>query len=356
MKKNLLLIILSTCGIINSQNIFKNDFSNFITDSPLHSQNGWSHTNNPPAEFGIGNCVPIVTGGICSGSYVITSPIAYPDYGTSTNSIQIAGQLDNPGRGILPIISDGDLYVGLVLNISSAPGTSASDFLRINNGGNGSGISSEVAFRLLVQDATTGYKIGIRKGASANLTVYTNDIYNYDENVLVILKYSQLTGTNDDILNLYTNPSYASGEPTNPTSTTSSGFDQSGLIDRLVFRFALNTTGTMPTGKTGLISVARTWADLGFIPLSTTSFNSNNFTIIGNNASNGFLTIKCDEEITNASLNIYTITGAIIEKQTISLEKNANEIKINPITTTGLYIVEVIDNSGKKIIKKITIN
>ena len=62
----------------------------------------------------------------------------------------------------------------------------------------------------------------------------------------LILKYSQLAGAGDDILNLYVNPVIANGVPATPDATTSSGTDQSGTIDRLVFR--QNATATPTAG------------------------------------------------------------------------------------------------------------
>ena len=356
MKTKLLIACLLTTCLLTAQNIFKDDLSTYVTNSPLHSQGTWSHFNNPPTEFGIGNCVPLVSGGSCNGTNVVVNPISYVSYGSSPNSMEIAGLLDNPGRGILPIITNGDLYVGIVIKITTAPGTSTADFLRINNGGNGAGTSSEVAFRLLVQDAGSGYKIGIRKGVTSNATVYTTDIYNYNDTVLVILKYSQLSGTNDDVLNLYANPVYAVGEPLMPTTTTSSGLDQSGLIDRLVFRLAFNTAGTMPTGYAGLISVARTWFDLGFIPLSVNQFDANSFTVLGNNASKGIITINSKMALNNCTLHIYAMTGQLLETQKINVSQNNNDIAINPIHQASVYVVELITENGSKFIKKIITN
>ena len=44
------------------------------------------------------------------------------------------------------------------------------------------------------------------------------------------------------------------------------------------------------------------------------------------------------------------------EKQTVSFTDNDNDISINPITTNGIYIVEIIEQSGEKYTQKITIN
>lgn len=353
MKKTLLFFILFISSISQAQNIFKDDFSTYTSGQSLHSQGLWSHVNDAAnGGYGAGACNPVVSGQPCFSATILDNTISYLNYGSSIKSLSIAGLLDNPGHPILPVVVNGDLYVGMVLKITTAPAPgSAVDFFRVINSD-----TSLVTFRLLVQDATTGFNIGIKKGSSANPTTYTSQIYNYNQDVLVILKYSHLAGANDDLLNLYVNPDYALGEPSVPTATTSSGFDQSGNIDRMVFRLGFNSVGTMPTGFAGLTSASTNWFGLGFIPLSVNQFEAKPLTILGNHAKSGSISITTERSVENATMNIYTITGALIEKQKISLYNTTNEIGIKPITTTGIYIVELIENSGKKQVQKITIN
>ncbi|WP_293872472.1 T9SS type A sorting domain-containing protein [Flavobacterium sp.] len=353
MKKKLLIACLLTSCFLTAQNIFQDNLATYTVGSSLHSQGLWSHNNDAAnGGFGAGACNPVTSGGSCSSSNVVSNSISYLNYGTSAKSLEIAGFLDNPGHPLQPVIIGGDLYVGMVLNIATAPTVgSASDFFRAANSD-----TSLITFRLLVQDAGTGYKVGIKKGSSANLTVYTNGIFNYNQDNLVILKYSHLSGTNNDILNLYINPDYASGEPVIPSATTNTGTNQSGNIDRIFFRFGFNNAGALPTGFAGLVSAARTWFNLGFIPLSVEQFNSNSFTVLGNNASKGIITINSKMALTNSTLNIYSITGQLLETKKISIGENNNDITINPIHQASVYVVELITEDGSKFIKKIITN
>ncbi len=352
MNTKLLVACLLSSYFLTAQNIFKDDFSTYTVGTPLHSQGLWSHLNDAAnGGFGAGGCNPVTSGGSCSSSNVVSNTIAYPNYGSSINSIEIAGFLDNPGHPLQPVVIGGDLYVGMVLNFSTAPAVgSAFDFFRAANSD-----TSLITFRLLVQDAGTGYKVGIRKGASSNPTVYTDAILNYNQDNLVIIKYSHLADVNDDIVNLYVNSDYASGEPISPSATTNTGIDQSGNIDRIFFRLGFNTDGALPTGYAGLVSAARTWFDLGFIPLSVDQFDATSFTVIGSQASKGLLSINSKMAISNATLNIYTITGQLIENKTISLEATNNDIAICPVHQAAVYIVELITENGTKFTKKITI-
>lgn len=97
-------------------------------------------------------------------------------------------------------------------------------------------------------------------------------------------------------------------------------------------------------------------SDIGFIPLVVNQFENNPLTIIGNNAKNGSLSIISSRTINDAKLNIYTVTGVLIEKQNLSIENTTNEISINPIQSTGIYIVEIVENTGRRQVQKIKIN
>lgn len=354
MKKILLVIITFSVSSLQSQNIFKDDFSTYTVGSPLHGQGLWSHINDAAnGGYGVGGCVPVTSGQTCFSANLLSNNISYLNYGTSTSTLQIAGQLDGVGHPISPVITDGDLYVSMVLNVTTAPLlASGVDFFRVVNGD-----TPFVAFRLIVVDDGTGagFKIGIKKGPSNSPYVFTDNIYSYNTDNLIVLKYIHLIDIADDILNLYVNPDFAAGEPATPNSTTNVGTDQSDNIDRLAFRLNFNNVGTLPTGYAGLVSASKDWFGLGFVPLAVNQFESKQLTILSNNAKIGVLTIDTDRSV-NAKLNIYTLTGALIETQNISLNNTTNQININPIQSIGVYIVELIESSGKKQVQKITIN
>lgn len=355
MKKPLLFIALFIVIIAQSQNIFKDDFMSLTVGTPLHGQGLWSHINDPAnGGYGLGGCVPITSGQTCFSANLLSNNVSYLNYGTSSVTLEVAGQLDGIGHPISPVVTDGDLYVSMVLNVATAPDLATGvDFFRVVNGD-----TPFVCFRMIVVDngSGAGFKIGIKKGPSNSPYVFTNDIYSYGIDNLVVLKYSHLADVADDVLNLYANPDYAAGEPASPTASTNTGTDQSDNIDRFAFRLNFNNVGTMPTGFAGLVSASKDWFGLGFVPLAVDQFKNKPLIILGNNVKKGSISITTDRDIADATMNIYTITGALIEKQSISLNTTTNDISINPITSTGVYVVELIENSGKKQVQKITIN
>ena len=135
----------------------------------------------------------------------------------------------------------------------------------------------------------------------------------------------------------------ANGVPTTPDATTSAGTDQSGAVDRLVFR--QNTTFTT-TGRAGLVSLAKSWTGLIFPTMSQANFSKEKFTITANEANNGLLQINSIENFDNAQLSIYNMNGKLLENKAISLVNASNTIAINPISTAGVYIVSVSVNGA----------
>ena len=341
MKKKLLFIALFSIGLLQAQNIFKDDFSTYTVGQELSGQGLWSNSPIAP-NVGIGACLPISSMDPCTGTKIIAQPLSYLNYGSSPNSIEIAPIKDGAGRVLSPIVTNGDLYLGIVLNITTAPDAAGSpvDFLRVLNGS-----QFDVAFRLLVKNAGFGYNIGIRKGASNNATIYTTDLYNYGESVLVIIKYSHLDSFNDDIVKAYINPNYSNGEPLTPSAETANGFDQSGNIDRIAFRLNYNVSASMPSGFAGLVSTSSTWEGLTFEPLGVNQFDKNKLTI-SSSLENGLLNVSSANAIENANLNLYSMTGALLESQTITIPSGNSQITLASKLTTGIYIAQLSDDSG----------
>ena len=343
MKKTLLLLTLICSGIAEAQLLFQDDFSSYTSGLELSGQGLWSNSPTSP-NVGIGACLPQTAGSPCSGTKVIDQPLEYLNYGASTKSIEIGPLKDGVARAINPVITDGNLYLGLVLNISSAPEETGPpvDFLRVINSD-----QTMVTFRMVIKNAGFGYYVGIRKGGSGNATVYTTDLYNYGENVLVILKYSHLSGPDDDIVNAYVNPDYIAGEPLIAAATTTSGFDQSGAIDRIAFRLNYNVIASMPTGFAGLVSTATTWEGLTFQPLAVTAFEINQLTI-ATSLENNTLHLTAANDINNVDLNIYSVTGSLIESKSVNIMAGNSEISLKTKLHSGMYIAQFADRHGMK--------
>jgi hypothetical protein len=341
MKTKLLLIALLATSFVWSQNIFQDNFSTYNSGTDLNGQGTWSNNSSNPG--GLGAAI----GALPNNADVLASPIAYPNYGASINSVKISPDSDGCGTAF-PAVTDGDLYVGFVLNLSIAQANNNSDFFRVMSGGN-----FNTTFRLYATPAPGAFLLGVSKAANGNQINFTPNALGYNQDHLIIVKYTQGSGTNDDLISVYVNPDFVGGEPATATVTNNIGLDQSGNLDRLCFR--QNWTNGMPNGKAGLLSLARTWTDLAFA-LGTKEFNSNAIAVIGRNAKNGELTLQSNIDLDHATLKIVTINGAVIENKKISVEATTNTIAINPIRNSGIYIVEITAENGSRFTQKISVD
>ena len=335
MKKQLFFTAFFLISIAQAQNIFRDDFNSYTAGQQLSGQGSW--TNNSSNPGGLGSAV---TGGGGANANITASSISYTGYGTSANSFEIKPNADGCGTAFTPLTT-GDIYVSFVINLSASQANNNSDFFRVLSGGN-----FNTTFRLYAINAGFSFYISAAKGANGNPLVQSALSYSYNEDHLVVIKYSQFPGPGDDVLSLYIDPVYLNGEPATPSATTNTGADQSGSIDRMAFR--QNWTNGMPTGKAGLVSVSTTWAGLGFLPLSTTVFNSSEMFADSSRAKSGVLTINCKTAIENASLQIYTLSGTLTDTRLLSLADSQNTIAIVPIQADGIYIVEITDKSTQK--------
>lgn len=352
MKRKLLyLCVLLLAVKSQAQLIFQDDFSTYLSNTELSGQGLWSNSPIAP-NVGIGACLPLSSSATCSGTKVLDQAISYLNYGNAAKAIEIGPYRDGVAHVVSPVVSGGNFYLGLVLNLSSAPLAAGSpvDFLRVINSD-----PTLVTFRLLVKDAGFGYNIGIRKGASGNATVYAPNLLNYDENVLIVIKYTHLDGLDDDAVSLFVNPDFAAGEPANPNIVTTSGMDQSGAIDRVAFRLNYNVATAMPAGYAGLVSAATAWQGLGFIPLKTNSFNRNSIFVSSQTEQQG-LNIESTQNFEQVSLKLYSMNGSLMEEQKLNLASGLNTVALTHKISTGWYLLSIQDEQGLSYRQKILIN
>ena len=339
MKKTLLLFTILWCGIGIAQTVFQDNFNAYTASAQLSGQGTWS---NNTSNGGTGSC----NGAICTNAQVTNSGFSYLNYGSSANSVQLLTDTDGCGTIFTPITTS-DMYVGLMLNLSSSV-TAPNDFFRVNSGN-----AFTTSFRVYIKTITSNsFSIGISKGGLGNAIAYTASTYGFNQDHLIILKYTLSSGTADDVLNLYVDPLMANGVPAAPDATTSSGTDQATSVDRLVFR--QNTTLT-PTGRAGLVSVARSWTGLIFPNLNNISSVKNQFEISSEKIKSGILSIKCDETIENALVKIFDINGKIIETKATSLSNQINDIAVNPLQNPGFYVIEISGDNNSKYSQKIVV-
>ncbi len=338
MKKIILLLTFITFEVTTAQNIFQDNFGTYTTGTQLSGQGTWSNNSSLPG--GGGGCA----GFGCPNSKVIASVMSYPDYGNAVNAAEIKIDLDSAGRGFTAVTGN-EVYFGVIINLASATATSTFDLFRLSTStGNFS-----PAFKVLIKSATGGFVVGLSKGSSGT-TSFATTVLPFGSDHLIVVKYTK--STSDDLVSLFLDPVFIAGEPATPILATSNGIDQTGNIDRISIR--QNTSNGIPTGRYGLVSVSSTWAGLAFPNLATNAITTSNFKVITSNTKMGVLFIKSNANFENAKISIFDIQGKKIETKIFSLTENTNEVAINPIQNSGLYIVEIIAND-KQFTQKISV-
>ena len=343
MIKKLLFLALLNSFTLCSQIIFDDNFSSYTAGQPLSGQGTW--TNNSSLNGGLGAC----SGFGCISSSIVNTSISYPNYGTATKSLSISSNQDAVGTTFTSV-SSGSIYLSFVVNFSSAvndPGSSASqDFFRVMSSGN-----YNTAFRIGAYNSGGGFVIFMQKGSGAK--VYSSAI-SYNQNHLLVMKYTFNPGTNDDVVSLYVDPNLASSEPTTTIQTSDGGAgttDYINAIDRMNFRANYST---IPTGVLGLVKGSKSWSNLT-LETSNLEFNCN-FIVNAKEAKNGIIAINSNKNIGSVKFKIYDIQGKLLENKTISLTNSINEIMINNINSSGVYLVEIISDSETKFIQKVLVN
>lgn len=340
MKKTLVSFILLFSFVSNSQTIFRDDFSTYTSGQQLSGQGSW--TNNSASAGGLGTCS---SGVGCLNAKVLATPIAYNGYGSSANSVELKPDTDGCGTPFTAITST-NMYVSFIFNISNASVT-PTDFFRVMAGNN-----ANVPFRVTARLLQPGFfNIGVSKGSGGVL--YFSGALAFNTTHLIVMRYTTNTGTADDAIRMYVNPSLSLGEPATADTGTTIGTDVIGNIDRLAFR---QNAFAIPTGRAGLVSVAGSWSSLRFQNLDSKSFFNNSLKINSTNIKNGFIEINSNETMNNVKLKIFDIQGKILDNKIILITANENKITVNPINVSGIYILEITNEEGFKQTRKLFVN
>jgi hypothetical protein len=338
MRKTLLFGLLLAGVTTVAQNIFRDDLIAYNTGVQLNGQGSWS---NNSSNGGSGSC----TGPLCNNAFILAQGISYPSYGTATKSLEIGIDRDGIGTLFTPV-STTDVYFGMVVNFSNAAFSGTiNDFFRITTG------AFSTAGRIFAKKTVSNSLVfGI--GKTSGSTYDSANEFSFDTDHLLIVKYTKNAGSSDDVIKLFIDPNFATGEPMTANVTIAGGTDNTGIIKSL--NFFLNTSQGIPTGKAGLVSVSSSWEDLAF-NLSNNQFAKETFTIASTKATSGLVSIKSNLTFENITLNIYDIQGRKVTTELISLEASVNDIAINPIKNAGVYVLELLSENNDRFTQKIIV-
>ncbi len=155
---------------------------------------------------------------------VVNTPLSYPGYqdeasGKAVKIGSTSAQGEDLQKPFPHSITEGNIYVGALMNFE-APGTNY--FLTLTDSTTSSfkdGSSGSEKLRLIATEGSSAEKIKFQIGRGNTTVITTEEEFDLNTTLLVILKYEfkgdlNYAGTDDDIT-LFVNPDLSAGEPTN---------------------------------------------------------------------------------------------------------------------------------------------
>ncbi len=229
------ILLVSFHGISRCQLLY-DDFTGLTAGANLSGQSGWNKGGTGP-EAKIGNTTTLTYANYNGGGaeYVIL-----PAPSSTTSKIYKAL---NPS----PAPGTNTFYYSLLLRLTATTTASGNYFISLGDASTG------YFARLFVQTSGAGFNIGISK--MANTATYGTTSYNLNTTYLVVVRYDFVTGTTNDPVYVWVNPSLDS-EPSAATAdaTISSGTDGNFMA---VGNFLLhNRSLTNPVGSFDAVRVA----------------------------------------------------------------------------------------------------
>lgn len=208
------------------------------TVGTLLTANGWTNHN------GTSNYIPISA-----------TDLNYPGYlGTGGGSASLIASGEDVNRAFTTQTS-GDVFYACLVNTSVAQ---TGDYIAHF----GSAILGNTYFgRLYIKKdpASDAVFFGVSK-TSTDTAVYDTVPYAYNSTVLVIVRYSIVPGTTNDVISMWINPTLGSSAPTPTLNITPATADPTD-IGRIALRQGGSTSG--PTALVDGIRVSTNWADVG---------------------------------------------------------------------------------------------
>jgi endonuclease G, mitochondrial len=283
-----------------------------------------------------------------SGGIAITSPgLTYSGYlGSGVGNATTVNNSTSVDvhKNLSSSVSSGSVYASAMINITTAAATNTYFFHF------GSGSTSFTA-KLFAKADGAGFDFGITK-ASNTATTWTTTC-TYGNSYLVVIKYSYVTGTGNDVVDLFLNPTPGGSEPS-PTITAG---DPTGTDFGTIQGIYLRQSSGIPTAIVDGIKVGTAWADVtpssggsatfsvngtlsAFSQTSASPSAEQTYTINGTNLTN---TVTVTPP---SGFEISKTTGAGFVNSTSNLTFSAAQVMANPTIYVRLHAVSSGGYSG----------
>jgi len=330
MKKLYILTLLSICSMGYSQVTLPHyDGLDYATGSALQTQTGWVALNT-------GDDLAIAAGSL-----------NYTGLQASTgNKLAFGGAGIDAGKDFTSQAT-GTVYFSTLLNVTDLTATTSTTGGYI--AGFVQGTTSNFGATLWINKVSEStFNIGVNPRTTAANTVYSSTTYNTNTTYLIVISYTLVDGTANDIVKIWINPSsLGSTEPAATATATNTGADLTS-VGRLLIRQG-SATDT-PNVELDEFRIGTTWADV--TPQATASANDNaiaGLKIYPNPNAGNTLYVTSDL-IGDKSVVIFDVLG----KQIVTVSNiTDNGINIGNLKA-GIYMVKV-SQDGKSATRKLVV-
>jgi hypothetical protein len=330
MKKLYFLSLLSICSLGYSQVTLPHyDGIDYPAGSALQTQTGWTVLNT-------GDDLAVVAGSL-----------NYTGLQASTgNKIAFGGAGIDAGKDFTSQTAN-TVYFSTLLTVTDLTATTS-----VTGGycaGFVQGTSSSFGGTLWINKVSEStFNIGVNPRTTAANTVYSPTAYNTNTTYLVVISYTFVDGTGNDIVKIWINPSsLGTSEPTASATATNSGTDLTS-VGRLLIRQGSNTD--TPNIELDEFRIGTTWAEV--TPPATASANDNAIAglKIYPNPNSGSTLYVTSDLIGDKSVVVFDVLGKQILKVSNVTE---NGINIGNLKA-GIYMVKV-SQDGKSATRKLVV-
>ena len=235
----LLMLLLASKSMLGQVTLPDYDPLNYTVGQSITTQAGWTLLNTSTSDMSI-------TSGSLSYSNLPTP---------SGNKVAFAGSGEDVAK-LFTQQTSGTVYCSFLLNVSSLSSlnTTGGYFLGFTES-----TSSVFGANVYTRLSGSGYNIGINPRTTIANTVWDTNVTPVGSTVLIVISYEMVTGTTNDIVKLWINPTLGSTEPSAYLSASNGGTDLLN-VNRLFLR--QDSTSATPSIELDEFRIGTSWASV----------------------------------------------------------------------------------------------
>lgn len=276
--------------------------------------------------------------------YIVSGSLQYPDIPAPFgNKINFAGTGMETKYDIQPVSSD-TMYYSFLMTINDISGVTDSNGGYFAGFGSSNTLLGGAVWAKKVND--TLFKFGTEVRTATNGVTWSDDDYHVGETYLVVGSYTFVSGSQNDVSQLWINPDL--GLPAEPTATITDQWTSSNDLSSIAhFFFRQDSATKTPDVDIDELRIGTSWTDVTpKIPASVKKNNIQGLQVFPNPASD-VLYITSDSGL-QKNVQLFDMTGKKVLEVTAASQVNISDLK------TGVYVARITE-AGKTATRKIVV-